>query len=87
MANCKSALKRIKVTKTQTARNRMARSEMRTHIKKYEQALASNDLETAKKLFVDASKKIDMSVTKGVIHKNAAARKKSKMALAINKAI
>ncbi len=78
MPNIKSAKKRVKVIETKTLRNKSIVSDLRTHIKKAELAIANNeaDKEAAVKVAV---KKIDMAVTKGVLHKNTAARKKSKL--------
>ena len=56
MANIKSAKKRIKVTETKTAQNRMVKSALKTTIKKFETAVTANNVEEAKSLFVNASK-------------------------------
>lgn len=84
MANIKSAIKRAKITKTKTFRNRIIMSNMKTMIKKFEQALADGDLETAKNLYPLAVKQIDAAATKGTIHRNSANRKKSKLAILLN---
>ena len=84
MANIKSAQKRIKVTEAKTLRNRMIKSALKTSIKKFEAAVAANNLEEAKVTFNNAVKALDMSVSKGVIHKNMAARKKSRLAAKLN---
>ena len=79
MANVKSAKKRIKVIAAKTLQNKMIRSDLRTAIKKAELALeanAGNKIEVARL----AMKKIDHAVTKGILHKNNAARKKSSLA-------
>ncbi|HHU48175.1 MAG: 30S ribosomal protein S20 [Caldicoprobacterales bacterium] len=86
MPNIKSAIKRVKVSQTKTLRNRMVKSNLKTAIKKFETALADNDLEKARLLYPEITKKIDMAVTKGTIHKNAANRKKAKLALRLNAA-
>ncbi|HHX78097.1 MAG TPA: 30S ribosomal protein S20 [Firmicutes bacterium] len=80
MANNKSALKRVKITAVKTARNRKIKSVIKTSIKRFYEALASGDKEQAQAAFVKAQKTIDKGVTKGVIHKNNAARKKSRLA-------
>jgi small subunit ribosomal protein S20 len=85
LANVKSAKKRIKVIAAKTLQNKMIRSDLRTAIKKAELALeadADNKIEVARL----AMKKIDHAVTKGILHKNNAARKKSSLALKLNKA-
>lgn len=61
-------------------RNKSVRSEVKTYIKKFEAALESNDLETARQLFSLVQKKLDKAVSKGVYHKNYASRKKSRLA-------
>lgn len=85
MANIKSAKKRIKVTNVKTLRNRMIKSSLKTVIKKFEAALASGNVEEAKATYINVSKALDMAVSKGVVHKNMAARKKSRLALRIKK--
>ncbi|MGG7176538.1 30S ribosomal protein S20 [Clostridium paraputrificum] len=80
MANIKSAKKRIKVTETKTAQNRMVKSALKTAIKKFETAVTANSAEEANTLFVKAARALDMAAQKGVVHKNMAARKKSRLA-------
>lgn len=82
MANIKSAKKRIKVTETKTLRNKMIRSALKTAIKKFETATTKEEATAA---FSVAARTLDMSVSKGVIHKNMAARKKSRLATKLNK--
>ncbi|MGL4847695.1 MAG: 30S ribosomal protein S20 [Clostridium sp.] len=84
MANIKSAKKRIKVTETKTLRNRMVKSALKTAIKKFEAAVEANNAEEAKTLFVAATKSLDMAASKGVLHKNMTARKKSRLAAKLN---
>ena len=84
MANIKSAKKRILVTKTKTAQNRMVKSALKTTIKKFETAIAANNAEEAKTLFVAVTKALDSASQKGVVHKNMAARKKSRLAAKLN---
>jgi len=84
MANIKSAKKRIKVTEVKTLRNRMIKSALKTAIKKFETAVEANNNEEAKALFPSVVKSLDMATTKGVVHKNAAARKKSRLAAKLN---
>ena len=84
MANIKSAKKRIKVTEKKTLNNRMVKSALKTAIKKLEVAIAANNAEEAKVLSVKATKSLDMAASKGVIHKNMAARKKSRLAAKLN---
>jgi small subunit ribosomal protein S20 len=79
MPNIKSAIKRVKVSRTRTLRNAAAKSALRTAIKKFEVALANKDLENAQVLLRQATRSLDKAVTKGIIHKNKAARKKSRL--------
>ena len=86
MPNIKSAIKRVSVIEKKTLRNNMIKSEYKTAIKRFEEALASNNIEEATKLMSVATKKIDQACTKGVIVKNTAARKKSNLAKKLNAA-
>jgi small subunit ribosomal protein S20 len=84
MANIKSAKKRIKVTMVKTARNTMIKSALKTTIKKFETAIASGNVEEAKVTYASVVKALDMSVTKGILHINKAARRKSRLAAKLN---
>ncbi|SHI38377.1 small subunit ribosomal protein S20 [Clostridium cavendishii DSM 21758] len=84
MANIKSAKKRILVTETKTLRNKMIKSALKTAIKKFETAVAANNAEEANATFAGAVKALDMATSKGVVHKNMAARKKSRLAAKLN---
>ena len=86
MPNIKSAEKRVKVSRAKTLRNKMIKSGLKTTIKKFDTAILNNDLEAAKVLYPVVTKKVDMAAAKGTIHKNAANRKKAKMALRLNAA-
>lgn len=83
MPNIKSAEKRVAISELRRARNRSQRSELKTIIKKTESAIAS-DPEKARDLITLSIKKLDKAVTKGLIHKNAAARKKSRLMRRLN---
>ncbi|HHU62700.1 MAG TPA: 30S ribosomal protein S20 [Clostridiales bacterium] len=85
MANIKSSIKRAKIARVKTLRNKMIKSRLKTHIKKFNEQLESNNIEEAKALFPNLTKLIDKAAAKGTIHKNAAARKKSKLAAKLNK--
>ena len=85
MPNIKSAKKRVHVIKVKTLQNQMFRSQMRTMIKKYDAALESGDKEMAMAAYKVAVKKIDQAVGRGILHKNAAARKKSQFTVKLNK--
>ena len=80
MANIKSAMKRIKVTEKATLRNRMEKSEMKTAIRRYNDALASGDKAAADAAYTKAVKTVDQTAAHGVIHKNAANHKKAQLA-------
>ena len=85
MANIKSAKKRILVTKTKEERNKAIRSSVKTAVKKVYTAIDANDAEAAKSALLNASSVIDKATRKGVYHKNYAARKVSRLNLAVNK--
>ncbi len=80
MANIKSAIKRAKITEAENLRNRQDKSELHTLIRRYDEALNSGDKEASEAAFVNAVKTIDQAAAKGVIHKNAADRKKAQLA-------
>ena len=80
MANIKSAKKRVRVIQTKTLRNKMIKSSLKTAIKKADAAEPAN-----KEAAVRAAiKKVDQACAKGILHKNAAARKKSQLARKLN---
>ena len=80
MANIKSALKRVKVSREQNLRNRMISSAVKTAIKKFDKALESKDEAAIEEAYTAAVSKVDKAVTKGVINENAANRKKAQLA-------
>ncbi|TNJ67903.1 30S ribosomal protein S20 [Paenibacillus hemerocallicola] len=84
MPNIKSAIKRVKTNDKRRLQNASQRSALRTAVKTFETAAASQNVESAKEALITASKKLDKAVTKGLIHKNAAARKKSRLAKQLN---
>ena len=84
MANIKSAKKRIKVTAVRTERNKAIRSKVKTAMKKVEKAVAGGDKAAATEALRLATVEIEKEQTKGVYHKNNAARKVSRLALAVN---
>jgi small subunit ribosomal protein S20 len=84
MPNIKSAIKRVSVIEKKTLRNNMIKSEYKTAVKRFEEAVSNNNAEEATKLFSVATKKIDQACTKGIIVKNTAARKKSNLAKKLN---
>ncbi|WP_455721089.1 30S ribosomal protein S20 [Agathobacter sp.] len=84
MANIKSAKKRILVTETKAARNKAIRSEVKTAIKKVEAAVAANDKTAAEASLKDATATISSACSKGIYHKNNAARKVSRLSKLVN---
>ncbi|MBM7855700.1 small subunit ribosomal protein S20 [Desulfohalotomaculum tongense] len=85
MPNTKSAAKRVRTIKKRTLRNARIKSAMRTSIRRFEEALASANMDNAKAALQKALKALDKAVTKGVIHKNTAARKKSRLTKRFNR--
>ena len=85
MPNIKSAKKRVKVTAIKTLRNKMFKSQMKTIFKKFYAAVESGDKAAAMEAYKPAVVVIDKAVKRNIIHKNAAAHKKSQFAVAINK--
>lgn len=84
MANIKSAKKRIKVIETKTLRNKAIKSKVKTVTKKVEAAVAAGDKELAKANLRTAISEIERACSKGVYHKNTAARKVSRLSKAVN---
>ncbi len=80
MANIKSQLKRIKTNRVATERNKAVKSELKTWIRKFREAADAGDATAAQEALKTASAKLDKAVSKGVIHANQAANKKSAMA-------
>ena len=83
MPNIQSAKKRVKVSEKKNLRNRMVKSAVRTSIKKFETAMAA-DPTTANVQLTATTSAIDKAASKGIIHKNAAARKKSQFTKKLN---
>lgn len=84
MANIKSQVKRIRTNERQRLRNQSVKSSLRTAIRSFRDAAAAGDKDKASELLVAASRKLDKAASKGVIHANQAANKKSALALAAN---
>jgi len=84
MANIKSASKRVLLTQKATAKNKAAKSLMKTNIKKFDAATSLGDRDAAERAYKVAVKTVDRAATKGLIHKNKAARKKSALTLKLN---
>ena len=84
MANIKSAKKRILVNRTKYERNKGVKSSVKTAIKAVETAVAKKDKEAATAALTNATKLIQMASSKGIYHKNNAARKVSRLAKLVN---
>lgn len=80
MANIKSAIKRAEVAEERRRQNQSVKSMVKTSVRKFEEALASGDSAQAEDKLRAASRTIDKAASKGVLHKNTAARKKAKLA-------
>ena len=85
MANIKQQLKRIRTNELNRQRNVSVKSAVRTAIRQFREAAAAGDKDKAQELLVSAGRKLDKAASKGVIHANQAANKKSALALAYNK--
>lgn len=79
MANIQSAIKRVKVSEKKNLRNRIVKSKVKTAIKKFDTELAVNPTAAGVQYSATTSA-IDKAVAKGILHKNAANRKKSRLA-------
>jgi small subunit ribosomal protein S20 len=84
LANIKSAIKRVKTNDARRVHNAQIKSAMRTAVKNFEALVTNQDADNAKTAYATASKKIDKAARKGIIHKNAAARQKSRLAKQLN---
>lgn len=85
MPNIKSAAKRVEIIRMRTLRNVRIKSALRTTIRKFEGAMSTANLEEANLKLRTAVQALDKAVTKGILHKNAAARKKSRLTKRLNK--
>ncbi len=79
MANIKSQLKRIKTNEKARLRNKAVKSELKTAVRQFREAATSGDKQAAEQALRSASRKLDKAVSKGVIHQNQAANRKSAM--------
>jgi small subunit ribosomal protein S20 len=85
VANIKSQEKRILTNERARLRNQSVKSSLRTAVRGFREAVEAGDKDKAAELLASTSRKLDQAATKGVIHKNQAANKKSALALALNK--
>ena len=84
MANSFSAKKRIKQNEERRGRNRARTSELKSEIRRFTEALHDKDQEAARNQYRVVVKKLDQTAAKGTLHKNAAARTKSRLAKRLN---
>lgn len=79
MANTKSAQKAVRQTTRRTAMNKSRRTEMRTYVRRVEEAIASNNPQAAALALGEAEPRLARAAQKGIVHKNAASRKISRL--------
>ena len=84
MANTKSAQKAVRKIARRTLVNKARRSEMRTYVRKVEEAIASKDAKAAAAALHDAEPLVARAAQKGILHKNTASRKISRLAKRVN---
>ena len=84
MPNIKSSSKRVLISQKAAARNKAAKSLIKTNIKKFDAAAGAGDREAAESAYKSAIKTVDRAATKGLIHKNKAAHRKSSMSKKLN---
>jgi len=84
MANIKSSEKRVMLSRKAAARNKAARSLMKTNMKKFDAAVSGGDREAAEGAYKAAVKVVDRAATRGLIHKNKAAHRKSALTKQLN---
>lgn len=85
MANIKSQQKRILTNERARLRNQSVRSALRTAVRGFREAVEAGEKDKASELLVSTNRQLDKAASKGVIHKNQAANKKSALAHALNK--
>ena len=85
MANIKSQIKRNKQNEKRHERNKAVKTSLKSAVRKFREAAEAGDKETAVEAARVASRKLDKAASKGVIHKNQAANRKSALARALNK--
>ncbi len=87
MANIKSAEKRILITEKRTALNKSKKTEIKTYIKKFDNAVAKEEFDVARALLKVIDKKLKRAANNNILHKNGAARKVSRLTKRLNNAI
>ena len=84
MANIKSQIKRIRTNEKARQRNKAVKSELKTYVRRVREAVAGGDKDAANAALAVAARKLDKAVSKGVIHANQAANRKSALSKAVN---
>ncbi|CAN5718925.1 30S ribosomal protein S20 [soil metagenome] len=84
MANIKSQIKRNRQNEASRQRNKAGRSFLKTRVKRFEEALGSGDEQAAQEAYRSAARELDKAAGKGIIHRNKAATKKSRLARRLN---
>ena len=84
MANIKSQIKRIKTNEKARQRNKAVRSEVRSYVRVVRENIAAGNKDEAQQAYAVAARKLDKAVSKGVLHKNNAANRKSRLSTQIN---
>jgi small subunit ribosomal protein S20 len=84
VANIKSQIKRIRTNEKARLRNKAVKSELKTYVRRVREAVAAGDKDAATAALQAASRKLDKAVSKGVIHANQAANRKSAIAKSVN---
>lgn len=87
MPNIKSSIRSVKTDALRRSRNFPVKSEIRTVSRKVLEAVETGKMEEAKTLLSEATSVIDKAVAKGVLHKNAASRKKARLAVKVNSSV
>ncbi len=87
MPNIKSAEKRVRQNVKRELRNRRTKSMLKSSIRRFEESLQGGDMEEAKVKLNAAVRQIDRAATRGVVHKNTAARKKSRLSRIFNQSL
>lgn len=80
MANIKSQIKRNRQNETARARNKAVRSKLKTEVRRFNEVATSGDKDAATAAYRDAARELDKAATKGIVHRNTAANRKSGMA-------
>ena len=86
MANLKSSIKRVRSSRRKAAHNQIVRSTARTYVKKARRLIEAGELEQAEQVVRQAVSALDKAAEKGVIHRNNAARRKSRLVKLLNQA-